>query len=141
MRDEQDERIYSVLGHKKVRLNDALKRWYKYLVLHLVLPCEVTGIEDFQWEEFYVIGPGSAAEHRALRRNRPSYQDVFELTGIEIDAESEWSMFPEELKAHVRRKSDGKQFLLGLSELRATNEHSSDFQLLDDYSVWFVNYR
>ena len=139
--DEQDQRIHAVLGHKKIRPSEALKKWYRHLVSHLVLPCDVTGIEDFGWEEFYVIGPGSAAEYRSLRKSSPSYQDVFELTGIEIEAESEWSMFPDELKASVRRKSDGKQFILGLSELKTTSEHSSNFQILDDYAVWFVNDR
>jgi len=88
-----------------------------------------------------VIGPGRAAEYRILKKSRPSYQDVFELTAIQIDAESEWSMFPEELKACVRRKSDSKEFILGLSELKTISEQSSNFQLLDDYAVWFVNYR
>jgi hypothetical protein len=101
----------------------------------------VTGIEGFQWEEYYVIGPGGAAEYRSLRQSRPSYRDVFELTAIEIDAESEWSMVPDELKARCRRKNDSEQFILGLSELKATNEHSSNYQLLDDYSVWLVNDR
>ena len=44
-----------------------------------------------------------------------------------------------DLKAHVRRKTDGKKFILGLSELKATNEHSYDYQLLHDYAVWLVN--
>jgi len=139
--DQQEQRIHAVLGHKKIRPSEALKRWYRHLVSHLVLPCDVKGIEDFRWEEFYVFGPGSAAEYRSLRKSRPSYQDVFELTAIEIDAASEWSMFPEELKACVRRESDDKQFILGLSELETTSEHSSNFQLLDDYAVWFVNDR
>ena len=139
--DQQEQRILAVLGHKRIRPNEALKRWYKYLVSHIVLPCDVTGIEDFQWEEFYVMGPGNAAEYRSLRKSQPSYQDVFELTSIEIEAASEWSMFPDELKACVRRKSDSRQFILGLSELQTTSEHSSNFQLLDDYSVWFVNDR
>ena len=139
--DEQEQRIRAVLGHKKIRQNEALKRWHTHLVSRLALPCDVTGIEDFQWEEIYVIGPGSAAEYRILKKSRPSYQDVFELTAIQIDAESEWSMFPEELKACVRRKSDSKEFILGLSELKTISEQSSNFQLLDDYAVWFVNYR
>jgi hypothetical protein len=93
------------------------------------LPCEVTGIEDFQWEEFYVFGPGNKMEYQKLRMNRPSYQDVFELTALVVDSDSEWSMFSDDLKAHVRRKADGKKFILGLSELKATNEVNS-FRLL-----------
>jgi len=50
-------------------------------------------------------------------------------------------MAPDELKAHVRRSSDGKQFILGLSELKATNKDSQNYGLLHDYAVWLVNYR
>ncbi len=50
-------------------------------------------------------------------------------------------MIPDEVKANVRRKSDGKRFVLGLSELKVTNKDSQNYQLLDDYAVWLVNYR
>jgi hypothetical protein len=47
----------------------------------------------------------------------------------------------EDIAAQVRRKSDGKEFYLGLSELEAVDSRSPNYQLLDDYVVWFVNYR
>jgi hypothetical protein len=50
-------------------------------------------------------------------------------------------MFDEDIAAHVRRISDGKKFVLGLAELEATDKKSPNFQLLDDYAVWFVNNR
>jgi hypothetical protein len=105
------------------------------------LPCDVTGIEDFQWEEFFVLGPGNRADYKKLQQNRPSYRDIFELTSITLDSESEWCMVPDELKAHVHRKTDGKRFVLGLSELKATDKDSQNYQMLHDYTVWLVNYR
>jgi len=138
---EQEERILTVIGNEDVEWDEAIRLWYGHLLSHLKLPCEVTGIEDFQWEEFYVVGPGSKTEYRKLRKNRPSYRDAFELTAVVVDSDSEWSMFSDDLKAHVRRKADGKHFILGLSELKATNEDSHDYQLLHDYAVWHVNYR
>jgi hypothetical protein len=113
----------------------------RHLVSHLSLPCEVTGIEDFQWEEFYVIGPGDKAEYDRLRRNRPSYRDVFQLMAIDCSGDSKWCLVADELKANVCRKSDGKRFVLGLSELKATERDSKNYQLLHDYAVWLVNYR
>jgi hypothetical protein len=47
----------------------------------------------------------------------------------------------EDITAHVRRKSDGNTFCLGLSELQAVERRSHHDQLLDDYAVWFVNNR
>ncbi len=108
----------------------------------LKLPCDVTGTEDFRWEEFYVLGPGDQKEYAQLRQNQPSFQDTFELLAIEADDESEWMMFGgEDLAAHVRRKSDGKKFLLGLAEIEAVDKKAKNHQLLHDYAVWFVNSR
>jgi len=140
--DEQEQRILAVIGDEDVEGDEAYRRWYEYLSSRLVLPCDVTGIEDFQWEEFYVIGPGDKAEYKRLRKNQPSYQDVFELTSVSLDSESRWCTFPDELlKAHVRRKTDGKRFVLGLSDLKATSKGSEAYRLLHDYAVWLVNYR
>jgi len=140
-RHQQDQRILAVIGNEEVASDEAQRHWYKHLISCLKLPCEVTGIEDFQWEEFYVVGPGDKIEYQKLRRKRPSYRDIFELTAIDIDSDSEWSMFADDLKAHVRRKTDGKKFILGLSELKATKKDSYEYQLLHDYAVWLFNYR
>ena len=43
--------------------------------------------------------------------------------------------------ARVRRKSDGKEFDLGLAELQVTDKKSPNFRLVDDYAVWLVNNR
>ena len=57
-------------------------------------------------------------------------------------SKSEWMLFWEDdIGANVQRISDNKKFLLGLSELKATDKKSKNYQLLDDYAVWFVNYR
>ena len=139
--DEQDQRIATVLGDG-LEFKLCTERFYKHLRTSLRLPCEVTGIEDFDWEEFCVLGPGDPEEYKQLRRTRPSYRDIFELLAIEKDADSEWVMFHgEDLGARVRRKSDGKEFCLGLSEIRAVDKDSPNHQRLDDYAVWFVNNR
>ena len=47
----------------------------------------------------------------------------------------------DDIAACVRRNSDGKEFVLGLAELKATDRKSRNYQLLDDYAVWFANNR
>jgi hypothetical protein len=37
--------------------------------------------------------------------------------------------------------SDKKKFVLPLADLKSTDRKSKNYQLLDDYSVWFVNNR
>jgi hypothetical protein len=141
--NEQDVRIAEIIGDdQKMSFKDGVKKFYHHLNKSLQLPCEVTGIEDFRWEEYYVIGPGNQKEYKRLCKNQPSFQDIFELLVIEADGYSEWMMFGrEDLAGLVRRKSDGKEFYLGLSEIEAVEKNSINYQLLDDYAVWFVNSR
>ena len=142
-KDAQDERIEAILGkHGDSDSDEALGAFYEHLKTHLSLPCQVTGIEDFGWEESYVFGHGSQREYDQLKKTHPSFRDRYTLLEITREAGSEWMLFPgEDLVAHVRRLSDGKEFWLGLAELETTDRKSRNHQLLDDYSVWFVNNR
>lgn len=140
--DEQMKRWDAIIGDTAERTQeDALKAFFKHLKSNLQLPCEVTGTEDFQWEEPYVIGGWSQQEYERLKVTQPSYTDEYELLSIERGGRSKWMMFHEDIVAHVRRKSDGKEFDLGLAELQVTDEKSRNFQLIDDYAVWLVNNR
>jgi len=142
--DSQDARIEAIIDDENKNLNvgDAVEKFYVQLARCLQLPCNVTSIEDFRWEEGYVFGAGDSEEYRELRKSQPSYKDTFELLAIERDTYSEWMMFyGEDLVGKVRRKSDGKEFYLGLAEIEVMDKKSENYQLLDDYSVWFVNNR
>ena len=46
----------------------------------------------------------------------------------------------EGLMVRVKRKSDRKRFVIPLAELKAMDKKSLNYRLLDDYSIWFVNY-
>ena len=71
--DEQSRRIATVLGDLSEENHDhCMEKFYQHLCASLQLPCEVTGIEDFEWEEIYVVGPGDPAEYRQLRLTKPS---------------------------------------------------------------------
>ena len=143
MKDDQDKRIADILGDlEQLDFDQTIDTFYEYLKTNLTSPCEVIGIEDFRWEEIYVFGPGNKEEYEQLKKTQPSYTDRYELLEIVRNAQSQWAMhYEEDIGACVRRISDGKKFLLGLSELEATDKKSKSYQLLDDYSVWFVNNR
>jgi hypothetical protein len=136
--DTQTQRLANLFGTPDVPAVDTetLERFLASLKQHLALPCQLTGIEDFDWEEYYVIGPGSKIEHERLRKTRPSYMDTYELLSFEDDVDPHKGIM-----VHVRRLSDKKKFTLTLSDLQSTNKKSKNYQLLDDYAVWFVNWR
>jgi hypothetical protein len=138
-RNAHDRRIAAIVTDDE-EYEQSLQRFFEHLEMSLELPCEVTRVERFNWEEFYLNGPGDAKEYKRFRKSHPSYRDTFELLAIETGVSSEWMMYEgEDIGARVRRKSDGREFCLGLAELTAVDKKSKNYQLLDDYSVWFVN--
>jgi hypothetical protein len=112
-----------------------VKYYKEYLTKNLQLPFELTGVEDFDWEEYYVFGPGSQKEYKELKKENPSYTDKFDLVSFEEKVYEE-----EGIIANVRRKSDKKIFQIPLFELVPTDQKSNNYILLHDYSVWIVNY-
>ena len=136
--DKQEKRIMTILGTKKLDVTRAtLKRYQKYLKRHVEFPCQLTGIEDFDWEEFYVFGPGDKREYEELKEIQPSYKDKFNLIDF-VDNFDDWE---DGIFVVVRRESDRKKFVLPLADLKATDKKSKNYQFFDDYAVWFVNYR
>ncbi|MCC7212466.1 MAG: hypothetical protein E3K40_10285 [Candidatus Brocadia sp.] len=135
--DEQDERISLIFGGKIPSVGEeSLSLYLAYLKEHLELPCELTGIEDFEWEEYYVLGPGDRKEYEGRKKTMPSYSDKYQLISL-ADEVDDWMG----ILVQVKRVSDKKKFTLPLSDMEATEEGSKNYQLLDDYSVWFVNNR
>jgi hypothetical protein len=140
--DEQMKRWEAILGDTaEGTQEEALEAFFEHLKANLQLPCDVTGTEDFRWEEPYVLGGWSQTEYKRLKKTQPAYSDKYELLALERGWRSEWMMFDEDIVAHVKRKSDGKEFDLGLAELKAIDKKSPNFQLIDDYAVWLVNNR
>lgn len=135
--DKQDERIRAIFdGEISDVTEESLAKYLAYLKKHLGLPCELTGIEDFDWEEYYLIGSGDQEEYERQKKTKPSYTDKYELISL-ADRVDDWVG----ILAKVKRISDKKKFTLPLAELEAIDERSKNYQMLDDYSVWFVNNR
>jgi len=131
----QAARIEQILVEDNLRVSDeSLKMYRSYLQENIVIPCELTGIEDFRWEEFYILGPGDKKEYEELKKTRPSYQDVYKFISFDDQIED-----MEGLMVKVKRISDRKQFVLPLADMKATDKKSPNYQLQDDYAVWFVN--
>jgi hypothetical protein len=134
--DQQRQRLADIFGTEDVPSveTETLERYFDYLKQHLDLPCQLTGIEDFPWEEIYVIGPGDKEEHEELRKTQPSYLDTYELLSF---GDITWRSG---MTVNVRRLSDKKTFVLPLADLETTDQKSKNYELLDDFSAWYVNY-
>ena len=101
-------------GLKDIYKNpDTLLIYKDFLNAKLDFPVELTGIEDFDWEEFYVLGPGSKKEYELLKRTYPSYTDIYDLHSIDDKYDEHLGLI-----ANVIRKSDKKIFQIPLADLR-----------------------
>ena len=133
---EHEKSIKRILGMENHTVTDqSLELYRSYLQKNLVMPCELTGSEDFGWEEFYVFGPGDKEEYEELKKTRPSYKDIFTFMSFDNQIED-----MDGLMVKVKRKSDRKQFVIPLVELEATDSNSPNHQLILDYTIWYVNY-
>lgn len=136
--EKQEKRIESVFPKK---IGDISKRtemldiYKRFLEKNIDFPVKLTGIEDFNWEEFYIFGPGDRREYEELKNTRPSYKDIYNLIRIDEHVEEDYGLF-----AKVTRISDRKRFQIPLADLKAVDKKSKNYQLLDDYSVWCANY-
>lgn len=133
---EFDRKIAKILHSKSIDVGiENLVRYLSYLKKNLQLPCNVTGREDFPWEEEYVIGDGNKKEYQRLKKTQPSYTDIFEIKQFKD------SVYHDEgILVEVKRLSDHKEFVLPLVDLVASDEDSRNSEFLDDYSVWFINH-
>ena len=137
--DKQEKRIAEVFGQDEVPSvsDDTLTTYLDYLKKNVKLPCRITGIEDmgyFGWEEYYTFGPGSKREYERLKKSRASFMDTFELLSFDDE------IYEGGILVNVKRVSDKRKFVIPLAELEAGDKKSKNYQLLNDYSVWFVNY-
>ncbi len=88
----------------------------------------------FGWEERFAFGYGSRDEYEQLKKKQGSYHDNYELIEFEAIA-NDWDILVD-----VHRIPRRKKFTIPLSELKATDKTSKNYQLLNDYTVWRVNW-
>lgn len=134
--EEQDNRIQKILNNDNMNVNRKnLITYLKYLQNHVENPCEVRSIDQFQWEEYYLYSSGNPKEYEKLKKRRPNHTDTFNILNFQNDIDRSGIM------VEVQRVSDHKTFSIPLAELEAKDKKSNNYQLLDDYSVWFYNYQ
>lgn len=142
--DEEDDfdlqafetRLREILGpHINARPEKQIGCFLKYLKKTIVDPCHLTGVDEFEWEEKYLFGSGRQSQYEKLKQNNPSHTDIFLLLRFldRIDEE-------DGILVAVKREGDGQQFTLPLIELEVTDPDSRNSQLIEDYSLWFLNY-
>ena len=135
--EEEERRILEILKSEDTYVNeDNQKTYFEYLKNNIQKTCILTGTEDFDWEEPYLLGGWSKKEYEKLKSVRPSYTDRFEL----IDFIDEIDDF-KGILVSVKRLSDNKKFALPLWDLKSVTKTSPNYLLISDYSSWMTNFQ
>lgn len=138
MNDEkaQEIRIEHILGENNLNVSyESLDAYRSYIQGNIVFPCELTGMEDFPWEEIYVFGLGDKNEYAELKKTQPSYSDTYTFMSFDDQIDDK-----DGLMVKVKRIADNKPFVLPLADLKVTDNNSPNHQLIHDYAVWHINY-
>src|SRR6266436_2342917 len=140
-KNHQDKRLADIFGTHTVPkvTEETLAIYLDYLKRHLEVPCQLTGIESlgcFAWEASYIFGRRRPKEYAQRKKKEPSYTDIYTF----LSFAEEYDPYAG-LAVKAKRVTDSKRFVLPLAHLKATEKPSNNAQLLDDYVVWFVNWR
>lgn len=134
-RTKLENQILNILGNNNQRNQENSKKYLSYLQQTLQLPCFVTGIEDFPWEEPYIFGGWNRQEYEEMKKTMPSCKDHFKLIRL-----SPPSIRDADVMAKVKRLKDNKIFEIGLSWLECINRKDPNFDEIDTYAGWHTNY-
>jgi hypothetical protein len=134
--EEFEENIANILGTPNIEVNERnLKVYSNYLKKSMTKPCYVRGIEEFEWEKYYLSGSGSEKEYAKKQKTNPSYEDTFKLVNFADKMDEEKGIF-----VIVERTSDRRKFTLPLADLEAVDDTSSNSRLFGTYYLWLVYY-
>ncbi|MBK4732027.1 hypothetical protein JJD41_19445 [Oxynema sp. CENA135] len=139
--EELESKVSSILKTEDIEVNKKnLKTYLNYIKNKISLPCHLTGIEPFAWEEDYFDSPPHIQKKSPKpKATLPSFENVFLLLGFEENVSLE-----EGIRVQLKRTSDRRKFVLPLVDLEVygdlDNSYKENHELLNTYEIWFVNY-
>ena len=100
--------------------DENLEKYFQHLNKNIAFPCIVTGIEDFRWEEFYILGPGDKDEYEELKKTQPSYTDHYRILSFDDHYDEDNGIL-----ANVSSVSDKERTINNLNKLMSFLPSSS----------------
>jgi Calcium binding len=110
-------------------------KYLEYLKQNMIVPCRVTGREEFRWEEEYLSDFGNKKEYEKLKKTQPSYTEIFQILRLRDSVSKQ-----DGVMVDVQRLTDKQIFILPLVALEPIDKSSPNNQLLEDYTLWFINF-
>jgi len=134
MSRKHKKHLNAALGEDVFRSASNTRRWLDYILNQVALPTRVSGIEEFSWEEPYIIGGWDQEEYKELKKTNPSFSDIYELVGISLPENGDTLM------AQIVRISDRLTFHMRLCFLEGCSGDKIVDSIIDTYAYWHYNY-
>lgn len=135
--DEQERRIATILSTDNLTVTEEKQnKYFDFLKKNIQDKIILTGMEDFSWEEKYLLGGWSKKEYEKLKKTQPSYTDKYEFIELLEDIDEIYGII-----AKVKRVTDKRLFVLPVWDLKCIDKNSKNYEYISDYSFWMTNYR
>jgi hypothetical protein len=132
----REQRIAEIVGADNLTVTlKSLTLYRDHLRRNLDTPCIMTWLEGFPMKENPVFGYDDETKYEPPKEKQPSHKDIYELKRFEELIDEVHGIL-----VKVKRIHDNQRFILDLASLKGLEETSKNYKLLDDYSVWFINY-
>lgn len=124
----------AALGKDVSRSAVNTRSWLNYILNHVTLPTKVSGIEEFSWEEPYIMGGWNQTDYEELKKTNASYSDMYDLVRVSLPENHDILM------AEIIRISDQSTFHMRLCFLEGCSGVKAVDSIIDAYSYWHYNY-
>lgn len=109
-----------------------LKIYFDHLQKNLRKPIILKVLEETPWDILHFIGHALHSSE-VLKSKIPLIKDKFEFIELVNDFDEQYGLY-----AMVERLNDRKHFKLVLFELMCVEKNSKNYELINDYSDWFL---
>lgn len=134
MKKIHEKHLKAALGEDVRRSAHNTLKWLNYIQNQVTLPSKVSGIEEFSWEEPYIMGGWDPKEYEELKKTNPSYSDMYDLVKVYLPEGNDT------LIAEIVRISDQSKFHMRLCFLEGCSGDKGVDSIIDTYAYWHYNY-
>lgn len=135
---EFEEYMEQILGTKNIQVNQTnLKKYLTYLKKNLKLPCLVTGLDDIVLDEEDYQEFNQSKKKRDIFLTQPVEDETYKILGFNNYLDEKFGILVEVERSPEKRAKDRPRFTVPLAQLEGYDPTSEDYELLENYSIWF----
>ncbi|MDY6806507.1 MAG: hypothetical protein SXA11_22240 [Cyanobacteriota bacterium] len=136
--EEFEEYLRDILGTDNIQVNKTnLKKYFNYLKKNMKMPCLVTGIDVLDEED-------SSENDRSKKKGKVSVtmlgeDDIYNIVEFNNNLHDLYGILVEVEPAKAKGGKNKERLTVPLAQLEVFDPDSPNYELLDNYSIWFFS--